>query len=187
MVKTKRKKRKPKVSDEWKKLRKQHLKGPKRVKIRDPRKKNGVDPLLVPANTKKIQIWVSEGLSKKVPVSIVLFNRAFDQLGLHKNITLNMRRDDLKRCGKSLEATFDMFSYNERVQGTFIKKRLAGIVGRCVIFSEEFKSPPDATINVLLSLKEETRLKKAREYVESLFSDRQEPIRGPRTDNYEYI
>lgn len=187
MVKTKRKKRKPKVSDEWKKLKKQHLKGPKRVKIRDPRQKNGVDPLLIPANTKKIQIWVSEGLSKKVPVSIVLFNRAFDQLGLRKNITLNMRRDKLKRCGKSLETTFDMFSYNDRVRGTIIKKRIAGIVGRCVIFSDEFKSTPDATINILLSLKEETQRNKVSAHVESLFSNRQEPKRGPRTDDYEYI
>ena len=185
MVKSKRKKRKTKPSAEWKKLRQQHMKGPKRVKIRDPRQKKGVDPLLVPANIKKIQIWYSKTCRDKVPISVVVFNRAFEQMGLYKGKSVSMRRDCLKSSGRALEKTLDLFNHNNRLTGAWFKKRLEGTVGRCLVFSKAFECVPDATLHIRPTREEEERTRKTSEHIDALFS--QDAPKPARTVAVEYM
>jgi hypothetical protein len=185
MPKVKRK-RKSKVSAAWKKLRKQHRKGPSRVNVRDPRQKDGVNPLYDPANTRKIQIWYYESEStNKLSISVVVFNRAFEQLGLYKGSEISMSRGRLKTPGRALKKTFVLFNHNDRIEGDARELKLEGIVGRCLVFTKSFVSTPDAVLHILPSVEETRHFASTAAHVEALFEPRISA--GPLRVNIEYM
>ena len=166
MPKTKRRK---KTNAAWKNLRKQHRKGPGRVCLPDPRQKKGINPLTIPENVKKIQILYSEGCTNELSISVVVFKRAFEQLGLHPSADISMRRDRLARSGSALRKTFDLFSLNDRIMGDGREMRLDGIVGRCLVFTQLFDKA-DAIIRILPTTEEASNMITAKARVKLLFS-----------------
>ena len=169
-----------KTNPAWKKLRQQHRKGPKMIKIPDPRQKKGINPLLIPGNVKMIQILYSECGDKELPISVVVFNRAFDQMGLRPSMDISMRRDQLKRSGIALRKTFTLFSQNDRVMGASREMRLDGIVGRCLVFTKPFDKS-DAVVRILPTTDEASTAISTKVHVEALFSTRFWP-RSVNTD-----
>ena len=153
----------------WNALRKQHRKGPKRVCVTDPRQKKGINPLTIPENVKKIQIWYSESCNNKLSISVVVFKRAFEQLGLRPSVDISMQRDRLTRSGSALRKTFNLFSRNDRILGDGREMRLDGIVGRCLVFTAPF-GQADAILRILPTTEEIANIVSTKSHVESLFS-----------------
>ena len=51
-------KKRKKTCEAWKALRKQHLKGPKRIRLDNPRRKDGIDPITVAKHIKMVEIHI---------------------------------------------------------------------------------------------------------------------------------
>ena len=184
-------KRRKKQNVAWNALRKQHIKGPKRLRLPVVRQKKGINPLLVPGNVKKIQIWYSESCNNKLPISVVVFKRAFEQLGLRPSVDISMQRDRLTRSGCALRKTFNLFSRNDRIFDGGREMRLDGIVGRCLVFTQPFDQA-DAILRILPSTEEIVNNVSTKAYVESLFSpkywmNRSEKSHSGSDTNVEYM
>lgn len=170
--------RRKKSNAAWKKLRKQHRKGPKRICLQDPRQKKGINPLTIPENVKKIQILYSENVHSELPISVVVFKRAFEQLGLRPSVDISMRRGRLSRSGTALIKTFNLFSLNDRILGDGREMRLDGIIGRCLVFTKPFDNA-DAIIRILPTNEEAAQALATKAHVEALFS----PNKWANSDN----
>jgi len=186
MPKTTRRTKRKKSNAAWENLRKQHRKGPKRISLPDPRQKKGINPLTIPENVKKIQILYSESCNNEVPISVVVFKRAFEQLGLRPSSDISMRRDRLARSGSALRKTFDLFSLNDRIMGDGREMRLDGIVGRCLVFTQPFDKA-DAILRILPTTEEIANIVSTKAHVESLFSPKYLMNRSVSDSEREYM
>ena len=98
----KRRGRKKKGSDAWKNIVRIHKRGPKRVKVSRPRRRNDVDPLVVPEHSKRIQIVLKDGAFEPKFVGIAVFNQAFTDMGLVQDKMYTMAKNKLTRAGRAL-------------------------------------------------------------------------------------
>jgi len=181
MTKVSRKKRKTK-SSAWKKLISQHKKGPKRIKLQNPRFKQGVDPLNILENVKRVQIILKTECNPKY-ISVVMFNQSFSNIGLHSGDNISMPMDKLRRAGHAFRNIFDIFGHNERILGAEKEKKLGGLIGRCIMFTEKFKIC-DATITILPSKEELMKREATNNYISKIFN---RSLCGKHVVDVEYI
>ena len=137
------KRRKPKGTDAWKNLVRLHKKGPKRIKIAVPRKKDGICPLTRTTHSKRIQIVVSSG--KKI--GVVVFNQAFIDMGLSHKTTQKMSIDKLTRAGHLLRKTLSIFKHNDFILGQIREMKLDNCVGKCIVMTGDIVNP-DIYLNI---------------------------------------
>lgn len=173
-------KRKPKPSKHWKQLRKQHRKGPKRIRIPKPRMKNGVDPLLVRENVKFVQVELPDGNI----CTVVIFKTVFSQLCLEVSKTYTMPMDRLTHSGRCLKKIYHSFGHNDFVLKASREMKMDNIVGRCLVFCQAF-SGPDAILKITKStavLEQEAEIKR---HIDKLF---EEPKNTRiKSENVEYM
>ena len=175
-----------KKSEAWKKLLKRHQKGPKRIKVQNPRFKKGVDPLCRLENVKRVQI-ILQNESEPKYISVVLFNQSFANIGLLCGDDISMPIDKLRRAGHALRKSFDVFSHNDRVLGTTKHKNLGGFIGRCILFSKKFEKC-DATIHIMPSEEEIKKREAVRKHIDNLFDQNSNFVKPPLEGRkHEYI
>jgi hypothetical protein len=170
------KKKRKKISAAWKELRKIHRKGPKRVRIDNPRRKNGVDPLTVRKNIKIIRVFINKGYSENNKMTIIIFNRVFEELGLFREKSYKMERNKLTRAGIAFKKLFDTFGHNEYLQKTQKEMKLDNAVGRCLIFAEHFKVY-DTTLYITPAQSEKNERDSTLEHVQKLFQRESSPVK----------
>jgi len=175
-----------KKSEAWKKLLKRHQKGPKRIKIQNPRYKKGVDPLCCLENVKRVQI-ILKNESKPKYISVVMFNQSFVNIGLFRGDDISMPFDRLRKAGAALRKSFDVFSHNDRVLGGVKEKNFGGIIGRCILFTKKFENC-DAIIHIMPPEEEINKREAVRKYVDNLFKNTSNRVICTREDrDIEYI
>jgi len=133
----------PKSSDAWRKLRAAHRKGPKRVRLQRPRKKNGIPALANPENVKKIQIVQGDGVDKHYMI-LVVFNQVFASMRLRPPRLYTMSRNMLTGNATLFKKVLDEFGHNDYILGAIREKKLDNRIGRCLIMTGKLKEP-DAT------------------------------------------
>ena len=184
MVKATKKKRR-KTSSAWKNLRKMHQKGPKRVRIVNPRKKKGVDPLSVRDNIKIVRVFIQNISGKDKEMTIIIFNRVFQEMGLYAKKEFTMERDRLTRAGAGFKKLFDAFGHNDYVRKVQREMKLGNNVGRCLIFAEHFKTF-DTTLYITPTSKEKEKQLATAEHIRQLFEQSSVPRSRPK-HNVEYM
>jgi len=155
------------MCDEWKKLRKAHTKGPKRVKLSVERRKNGVDPILTPEHSRRIQIRIETKDSDKI-VSVIVLKSVFEQMGLRIGDVKTMKEDKLHKSARSLRKTFDVIGHNERVLNTAKLVNFDNFVRRAWVCGKAFPEY-DAKLRITHSDKTVERLAGVNRHVEELF------------------
>jgi hypothetical protein len=158
--------KKRKGSDAWKKLLKIHKKGPKRIKINTPRKKDGVDALMIRENVKKILINLK--YSNK-SVWAIVFKCKCDQLNVRDGI-FNMSRNRLKLIAKLLKKGYESFGHNDFMLGCSNEFKLDRI-GRCFLSTGTCNSP-DIILNIEKTQKEKECLSAIDKHVAMIFAGR---------------
>ena len=175
-----------KKSEAWKNLLQRHKKGPKRVKIQNPRFKKGIDPLCRLENIKRVQIILENETEPKY-ISVVMFNQSFANIGLHRGDDISMPFDKLRSAGHALRKSFDVFSHNDRVLGATKHKNLGGLIGRCILFTKKFEKC-DATIHIMPSEEEIKKREAVRKHIEQLFNGNSNFVKPPLEGRkHEYI
>ena len=169
----------PKSSEAWKKLVASHRKGPKRVRIHRPRKKNGVPALANPENIKKIQIVQNDGFKEK-HMGLVVFKGVFASMNLKQSGVYTMPRNQLNRTARLFKSLLDEFSHNDYILGRLREKKLTNKIGKCVIFTGKIKEP-DATFQIMPVLKKKTQNqikfeRKNREKIRQMFEKNERNI-----------
>ena len=154
------KKRNKKGGDEWKKLRKAYMKGPKRLKLTVERRKNGIDPILTPEHGRRIQIqFVTEDSDKFV--SVIVLKSVFEHMGLKVGDVKTMKEDQLHQSARSLRKTFDVIEHNDRVLNRPKLVNFDSFVRRAWVFGKAFPechaplriTPSDKTLATLAATK----------------------------------
>ena len=163
----KRKKRKKKAGEEWKKLRKAHLKGPKRVKLPVERRRKGVDPLLSAEHSRRIQIEFETRHSDKF-VSVIVLRSVFEQMGLKVGDVKTMKEDQLHQSARSLRKTFDVLVHNDRVLNRSKLVKFNTFVRRAWVFGNAF-SECDAHLRITHSDKSLATLAATKKHIDDLF------------------
>lgn len=143
----KRRGRKKKGSDAWKNIVRIHKRGPKRVKVSRPRRRNDVDPLVVPEHSKRIQIVLKDGAFEPKFVGIAVFNQAFTDMGLVQDKMYTMAKNKLTRAGRALNRCIELFGHNDFILGRMRELKLDNCVGRCIVMTGKIKSP-DVVLNI---------------------------------------
>mgnify|MGYP006142641529 CR=1 FL=1 len=168
MVKKRNKKRnKKKSGTEWKKLRKAYMKGPKRLKLSVERRKNGVDPILTPEHSRRIQIQIETKDSDKF-VSVIVLKSVFEQLGLRVGDVKTMTEDKLHKSARSLRKTFDAIEHNDRVLNRPKLVNFDSFVRRAWVFGKAFPEC-DAHLRITHSDKTLATLAATKRHVDELF------------------
>jgi hypothetical protein len=184
MVKATKQKRR-KTSSAWKNLKKIHQKGPKRVRIDKPRKRKGIDPLTVRANVKFVRVFIQKVTEEDKKMTIIIFNRVFQEMGLYAKNEFTMEKDRLTRAGAGFKKLFDAFGHNDYVRKVQREMKLSNIVGRCLIFAEHFKTF-DTTLYITPTSKEKEKQLTTAEHVRQLFEQSSAPRTRPK-HNVEYM
>ena len=172
-------KRKPKQSKHWKKLRCLHRKGPKRVKIPKPRKKNGVDPLLVRENVNFVHVELPCGNI----CTVIMFKTVFSQLNLKVSETYTMPIDRLTPAGRCLKKIYHSFGHNDFILKCSREIKMDNIVGRCLVFCQAFTCP-DAILKITKSTKDLEQEAERKRHIEELYFER---TNITNTENVEYM
>ena len=134
----------PKGNEAWRKLRAVHRRGPKRVRLQMPRKKNGIPALANPENIKKIQI-VQDDIYKKRHMVIIVFKQVF--ASIHLKGLYTMPRNRLTRKATLFERVLDEFGHNDYIMGCLKEMKLDNQIGKCLIMTGKLKEP-DATFYI---------------------------------------
>lgn len=159
-----------KKSEAWKKLCSAAKNGPRRVKLPQPRRKKGYDPLADASRHKKVQLTVEIDTTPQNLV-VIIFEKAFEQLNMLQGKSYNMPSDKLLRCGKALRKVFESASYNDFSRKKFCEKTLNNVVGRCFVCYGQKIDNADANIKILPTLKKQENWRRTKEYVDSLFAN----------------
>jgi len=167
MVKKKRRKNKKKAGEEWKKLRKAYMKGPKRLKLSVERRKNGVDPILTPEHSRRIQIEFETRHSDKF-VSVIVLKSVFEQMGLKVGDVKTMKEDQLHQSARSLRKTFDVLGHNDRVLNRSKLVNFDSFVRRAWVFGKAFPEY-DAHLRITHSDKSLATLAATKKHIDELF------------------
>lgn len=167
MVKKKRRKNKKKGGGEWKKLRKAYMKGPKRLKLSVERRKNGVDPILTPEHSRRIQIEFETRHSDNF-VSVIVLKSVFEQMGLRVGDVKTMKEDQLHKSARSLRKTFDVIEHNDRVLNRSKLVNFDSFVRRAWVFGKAFPEY-DAHLRITHSDKTLATLAATKRHVDELF------------------
>lgn len=125
-----------------------------------------MDPLTVRKNIKIIRIIVND--DEKKNLTVVVFNRVFQELGLSTEKTYTMKRNRLTRAGACLKRVFDIFDHNAFITKAQRELKLDNIVGRCLVFAEHFKTF-DTILHINPTEEEEESQESTAEYVKRLF------------------
>lgn len=137
----KRRRKKKNGTEAWKKLVRIHRKGPKRIKLSEPRSKNGRSPLTMPEHSKRVQIILENGTCTTQKIGVAIFNKAFEDMGLKQKEVYRMTRNKLTRAGHLLRECLDMFEHNDFILGRLKEKRLDNCVGKCIIMTGTIVNP----------------------------------------------
>lgn len=180
MVKKKKTKRK-KMSEEWKRLRTAHRRGPKRVKIPIERRKNGVDPILTPEHSRRVQIMFEDKDSDKY-VSVIVLKSVFERMGLHCGDDIQTKEGNLHRAAFRLRKTFDVLQHNDRVLNTPKLVKFDSYVRRAWVFGNPFREY-DAIIRICESDEKRASREKIRRHLDQLFG----PAASVCSEKREYI
>ena len=144
----KRRGRKKKGSDAWTNILRVHKRGPKRVRVSRPRRRNNIDPLTLPEHSKRIQIALKDNAFKSNFVGIVVFNQAFTDMGLVQDETYTMSKNKLTRAGHALQKCIELFGHNDFILGRIRELKLDNCVGRCIVMTGKINSP-DVVLNIM--------------------------------------
>ena len=140
------KRKKKKGTDAWRNLLKVHKKGPKRVRINRPRKKNGIDPLTTEEHARKVQIIFKQSCGKDNSMCIHMFKESFHKIGLKEGCVQKMTEKQYTRAARDLEKTFGVFTHNDYLL-TNIKEMKLETIGRCILITGKLRKP-DATLHI---------------------------------------
>lgn len=158
------KRRKNKGTKAWKNLLQIHRKGPKRIRINAPRKRNGVDALMIRENVKKILINL-----KYVEKSVwaIVFKQKCNELNISDG-TFNMSKDRPKGIAKLLKKGYESFEHNDFILGKFKELKLERI-GRCFLSTGTCKQP-DIILNIEESQAELEKHEATKKHIDALFN-----------------
>jgi len=176
------KKKRKKMSKEWKKLRSAHRKGPKRVNLSVERRKNGVDPILTPEHSRRIQFEFETRTTNKY-VSVIVLKSVFERMGLHVGDDLQMKEGQLHKSARSLRKTFDVLEHNDRVLKTAKLVKFDSYVRRAWVFGEPF-GKHDAILRISFSDKRKSEMTATQRHVSRLFET---VVRHNKQENVEYM
>ena len=140
------KRKKKKGTDAWRNLIKVYKKGPKRVRINHPRKKNGIDPLTTVEHARKVQIIFKQSSGKDKLMCIHMFKESFHKIGLREGCVQTMTEKHYTRAARHLEKTFDVFTHNDYLLSNIREMKLETI-GRCILITGKLRKP-DATLHI---------------------------------------
>jgi hypothetical protein len=157
-----------KKSEAWKKLCSAVKKGPRRVKMPQPRRKKGYDPLADSTMHKKVQLTLEMDMFPQHLV-VIIFEKAFRRLNMLQGKSYAMPRDKLLRCGKALRKLFESASSYDFSRKKFCEETLNNVVGRCFVYYGQKIDNADANIRILPTLKEQEIQRRSKKYVARLF------------------
>jgi hypothetical protein len=185
MVKKKRRKNKKKAGEEWKKLRKAYMKGPKRLKLSVERRKNGVDPILTPEHGRRIQIEFETRHSDKF-VSVIVLRSVFEQMGLKVGDVKTMTEDKLHKSARSLRKTFDVIEHNDRVLNRSKLVNFDSFVRRAWVFGNAF---PECHAHLRITHSDKTlaTLAATKKHIDELFKSHSTARATVQKSEVEYL
>ena len=153
-----------KKTDAWKNLLKIHKRGPKRVRINAPRKRKGVDALMIRENVKKVLINLK--YSEK-SVWAIVFKQKCNELNVSDG-TFSMPKDHPNLIAKLLKKGYESFGHNDFILGKFKELKLERI-GRC-FFSTGSCENPDIILNIEESQVELQKRAATKKHIDALFN-----------------
>lgn len=159
-----------KKSEAWKKLCSVVKKGPRRVKMPQPRRKKGYDPLYDSTMHKKVQLTLDMDMRPQHLV-VIIFEKAFRRLNMLQGKSYDMPRDKLMICGKALRKLFESASSYDFSSKKMCEKTLDNAVGRCFVCYGQKIENADVNIRILPTLKEQENRRRTKEYVARLFAN----------------
>jgi len=132
-------------SDAWKDLVRVHRRGPKRLLVVRPRRKDGMMPLANPEFSKRIQVVDKTHFSER-RTGISVLSTAFSKLGLKDGGVYTATLGESMRALRLLKKPLEAFGHNDHVLGGRIREfKLENCVGKCVVLTGTIKNV-DATI-----------------------------------------
>lgn len=138
----------PKGTEAWRQLKAAHQRGPKRVRLQRPRKKDGIPALANPKNIKKIQI-IQDDTKYMV---LIVFKQVFASMHLRPKHTYTMARNRLVGKAILFKNVLDKFGHNDYIFGRLKEMKLDNMIGKCLITTGKLKDP-DATFNITRPVK----------------------------------
>ena len=155
--------RKKKGSDAWKNILKIHKRGPKRVRINAPRKRKGVDALMIRENVKKVLINLKYS---KQSVWAIVFKQKCHELNVSDG-TFSMPKDRPNFIAKLLKKGYESFGHNDFILGKFKEFKLERI-GRCFLSTGTCENP-DIILNIEESQATLEEKKSTEKHIDALF------------------
>jgi len=137
----------PKGNEAWRQLRAAHRRGPKRIQLQRPRKKDGIPALANPENISKIQIIQDDGPSNKRYMILIVFKQVFASMRLKQERPYTMPRNRLLGKAVLFKKVLDKFEHNDYILGQLKEMKLDNKIGKCLIMTGKLKKP-DATFYI---------------------------------------
>jgi len=131
----------------WKDLVRVHRRGPKRLLVVRPRRKDGMIPLTNPEFSKRIQVVDKTGFSER-RTGISVLNNVFSNLGLEDGGVYTVAPGEPMRALRLLKKPLEAFGHNDHILGGRMREfKLENLVGKCVALTGTIKKA-DATITI---------------------------------------
>jgi len=131
------------------------------------RRKNGVDPILTPEHSRRIQFEFETRTTNKY-VSVIVLKSVFERMGLHVGDDLQMKEDRLHQSARSLRKTFDVIEHNDRVLKRAKLVNFDSYVRRAWVFGEPFDKC-DAILRISFSEKRKSEMTATERHISRLF------------------